>query len=444
MKSDAPVARDEALVPREETLPQPSEGAPKLPGAAAEREARGRRWPWVAGIVVAVLLAILFLMRAGQQRRSAAEAAKKKASQRAIPVAGAAARTGDLPVYLTGLGTVTALNTVTVRSRVDGQLIRVSFREGQLVRAGDLLAEIDPRPFQVQLMQAEGQRAKDEAALKNARMDLARYEVLVQEDSISRQQLDTQAATVNQLEASIKSDQAQVESARLNLTYSRITAPISGTIGLRLVDVGNMVHASDPNGLLVITQIQPITVVFTIPADHLPQVLRQTQGGQQLPVDAFDRDFKNKLASGKVLALDNQIDQTTGTVKIKAVFSNENLALYANQFVNARLLVDTLRGVILIPTAAIQRSPQSTFVFVVKPDSTVDMRNVEAQMTQGDETAIRKGVAPGETVVTDGVDKLQPGSRVALARPGSATRQAAGGGGQGATSGGGRPGTGKK
>ena len=248
---------------------------------------------------------------------------------------------------------------------------------------GDLLAEIDPRPFQVQLMQAEGQRAKDEATLKNARVDLARYTVLVQEDSISRQQLDTQAATVNQLEASVKSDQAQIESAKLNLTYSRITAPITGTIGLRLVDTGNMVHATDPNGLLVITQIQPITVVFTITADQLPQVLPQTKAGRQLPVDAYDRDLKNKLATGSVLAIDNQIDQTTGTVKIKAIFPNENLALFSNQFVNARLLVNTLSGVVLVPTAAIQRSPQSTFAYVVKPDASVEMRNVEVQVTQG-------------------------------------------------------------
>src|SRR6266508_1446165 len=368
MKSDAPVARDEALVPREETLPQPSDEAPKPPRASAEEEPRRRRWPWVAGIGVAVLLAVLLLMRASHKKQSEAQAAKAKAAQRAVPVAGTAARKGDLAVYLTGLGTVTALNTVTVRSRVDGQLIRVAFREGQLVRQGDLLAEIDPRPFQVQLMQAEGQKAKDEAALKNARVDLARYVVLVQEDSISRQQLDTQAATVNQLEASVKSDQAQVESAKLNLTYSRITAPISGTIGLRLVDTGNIVHANDPNGLVILTQIQPITAVFTIPADHLPQVLKQVKTGEQLPVDAFDREMKNKLAAGTLLAVDNQIDQTTGTVKIKASFPNENLALYANQFVNAWLLVDTLRGAVLVPTAAIQRGPQSTFVYVVKPD----------------------------------------------------------------------------
>jgi membrane fusion protein, multidrug efflux system len=437
-KTDAPVARNEALVPLEDVPPKIRPEAPSAPPV----EKAHRRWPWVVGIGAAVLVAVLLFLRSSGKQQSAAAAAKTKAAQRTVPVSGAAAKSGDLPIYLTGLGTVTALNTVTVRSRVDGQLIRVAFKEGQLVHQGDLLAEIDPRPFQVQLMQAEGQKSKDEATLKNARVDLARYTVLVLEDSISRQQLDTQAATVDQLEASVKSDQAQIESAKLNLTYSRITAPVSGTIGLRLVDTGNIVHATDPNGLLVITQIQPITVVFTITADQLPLVLPQTKAGRQLSVDAYDRDLKNKLATGSVLAIDNQIDQTTGTVKIKAIFPNENLALFANQFVNARLLVDTLRGVVIVPTAAIQRSPQSTFAYVVKPDSSVDMRNVEVQVTQGDDTVVRRGIAAGETVVTDGVDKLQPGTKVTLGAPGGEAGNAAGGRAPGDTSGGG--GSGKK
>ena len=381
---------------------------------------------WIAALAVVAIA--IYLVARPSSRPAAASAGKAagKNAPRAIPVTGSAATTGDLGVYFNGLGTVTALNTVTVRSRVDGQLVRVAFQEGQYVHQGDLLAEIDPRPFQVQLTQALGQQAKDEATLKNAQIDLERYRVLAEQDSIPRQQYDTQAATVSQLEASLKSDQGQVESAKLNLVYSKITAPISGIVGLRLVDVGNIVHATDANGLVVITQIQPITVVFTIPADQLPAVLKQMKAGKHLAVDAYDRDLKNKLAAGSVLAIDNQIDATTGTVKIKAVFANDSRALFANQFVNARLLVDTLRQTVLVPSAAIQRSPQSTYVYVVKPDSTVDLRNVDVQLTEGDVAAIRQGVAAGDVVVTDGVDKLQPGSKVALSMAaGGAPRKAA-------------------
>lgn len=392
-----------------------------VPPAASPGWSRRRLLRWLLPAVgIAGVAVWLILSRGGN-----AQAAKSRsAAVREIPVVGLAARTGDLGVYVSGLGTVTPVSTVTVRSRVDGQLINVAYQEGQIVREGELLAQIDPRPFQVQLLQAEGQLAKDEAALENAKIDLKRYQTLMEQDSIPRQQLDTQIATVNQDEAVLKSDQAQVESAKLNLIYSRITAPISGRVGLRLVDPGNMVHATDANGLVVMTQVQPITVVFTVPADRLPAVLTQTRAGRRLAVEAWDRDLKNRLATGSLLAIDNQIDPSTGTVRIKALFPNDDFALYPNQFVNARLLVDTLRGVTLIPTAALQRSPQSTFVYVVKKDGTVDMRNIEVQLTEGDDTAIRGPVAAGDVVVVDGVEKLQPGAKVTLSGTGGARKPA--------------------
>jgi membrane fusion protein, multidrug efflux system len=418
------------------------------------------RWLLILGAVAIAIY--LFAHRPGQnkggnpqgQEQSGGRGAAggKGGQDRPVPVLAAAAKTKDVGVYLTGLGTVAALNTVGVKSRVDGQLMRIAFHEGQIVRAGDLLAEIDPRPFQVQLMQAEGQRAKDEAALQNARVDLKRYEILIQQDSIPRQQLDTQAATVAQFEAALKSDQAQIESARLNLTYAHVTAPSGGRVGLRQVDVGNVVHASDPTGIVVITQLQPIDVLFTIPADHLSQILPQVHSGQSLAVDAYDRDLKNKLATGRLLAVDNQIDPTTGTVRLKALFDNNDEALFPNQFVNARLLVDTLRGVVTVPNAAIQRSPQSTFVYFVKPDHTVESRNVVVKMSEADEATIQSGLAAGDVVVIDGVDKLRPGSKVDVSmvdanghvinRPSGAGNSAGSGGGS--RQGGGRTGGSRK
>ena len=344
--------------------------------------------------------------------------APEAASSRPVPVVSAIARKGDLVLALTGLGTVTPTDTVTVRSRVDGQINRVLFREGQLVQQGETLVEIDPRPFQVQLMQAEGQMAKDQAAAKNARMDLERYQSLAQQGILAKQQLDAQVSTVNQFEASLKADQAQVESAKLNLTYSRVAAPISGRVGLRLVDQGNVVHANDTTGLAVVVPVQPITVLFTIPADSIQRVLKKRNAGEVLVVEAYDRDLKNRLAVGTLTAIDNQVDSTTGTVRLKALFENKDTALFPNQFVNARLLVDTLHGVTLIPTAAIQRSPQGDFVYVVKPDSTVEMRMVEVQEMEGDGAAIRSHLNPGEVVVTDGLERLKPGSKVVIPQAG--------------------------
>jgi membrane fusion protein, multidrug efflux system len=331
-----------------------------------------------------------------------------------VPVVATAARASDMAVYLTGLGSVTPLNTVTVHTRVDGELIKVPFQEGQHVNAGDLLAEIDPRPFQVQLTQAQGQLARDEALLRNARVDLERYRTLVAEDSIPTQQLDTQAELVHQYEGVVETDRGQIDNVKLQLIYCRITAPLSGRLGLRLVDPGNIVHASDQNGLVVITQLQPIAVVFTIPEDSLPPVLAKLNSGVKLPVDAWDREQKQRLASGTLLTVDNQIDPTTGTVRLKAVFPNTDGRLFPSQFVNAHLRLEVKRGATVVPTAAIQQSAQGTFVYVVKSDHSATVRPVKVGVTEGDNAAIDSGVSPGEMVVVDGADRLREGIQVAL------------------------------
>lgn len=336
-----------------------------------------------------------------------------------LPVQAAIAKSGDIDVSINALGTVTARTTATVKARVDGLLVSVPFREGQLVKEGEVLAEIDPRPFQVLLDQAKGQLIRDQALLDEARLDLDRYRGLLAKDSIAKQQVDVQEALVRQDEGVVKMDRAQVDSAQLNLDFTHITAPVSGILGLRQLDVGNMIHAADTTGLVVITQTQPIYVIFAIPADNIPAVQARLRSGETLSADAFDRDSKNKLATGKLLTIDNLINVSTGTVNFKAEFANSDNKLFSNQFVNARLRLETRHNAILMPVAAIQRGTQGTFVYVVGKDQTVSIRPVTLGPVSGDIVAIEKGISVGEQMVTDGTDKLREGAKVEVTTPGA-------------------------
>src|SRR5215813_7378899 len=331
------------------------------------------------------------------------------------------ARKSDMPVYLRGLGTVTAFNTVTVRSRVDGQLVHIAFKEGQFVKADDLLAEIDKRPFEVQLAQAKGQLARDQALLASAKTEQERNVLGLQKGLIPKQQFDLQVAQIGQYEGAIQTDQAQIDNALLQITYSRIVAPISGQIGLRLVDEGNIVHASDQGGMVVITQLQPISVLFGIPEDNLGNVLKKLRAGERMRVEAWNHEDTMKIADGYLLTADNQIDPTTGTSKLKAVFENNNNALYPNEFVNIRLLVDTLKDAVVVPAATVQHGSQGTFLYVVKENQTAELRLVNIRNTEGNDVALSSGIGSGEQVVLEGMDKVQDGGRVDVQTPGQTT-----------------------
>ena len=381
-------------------------------GLTTQLRAMSRRWWFWAGALLVVF--VLYRLATGLGRNGQSSDAAATIHNQSVPVAAAAAKRGDLNLYLTEIGTVTPFKTVTVHTRVDGELVRVLFKEGQMVKEGDLLAEIDPRPFQVQLTQAQGQMARDRASLVNARSQLDRYKQLYAQNIVAKQDLDNQLSLAGQYEGAVKNDQGLIDSAKLNLTYSQITAPISGRVGLRLVDPGNIVHAADTQGLLVITQLQPIAVVFSIPEDDLPRVETAIRATPQLPVEAYDRSLRTMLATGTLLTLDNEIDQSTGTVKLKASVPNEDNALFPNQFVNAKLLVETKHDAVLIPSAAVQRSSQGSFVYVVKPDQTADMRMIKVSAAQSGTSAIESGLDPGELVVVDGTDKLRQGSRVSV------------------------------
>ncbi len=378
------------------------------------RKTRRRRL-MLAGVGAAALIAVLAwaMKPAGQTGGGRGGFARGAGGERPVPVRAVAATTGTVDVTVDALGTVAALNTATIHSRVDGPLLKVPFREGQLVKGGDLLAQIDPSTFQAALDQAEGQLSKDEAQRAGARVDLERYRGLLAKDSIARQTVDAQRFTVQQLEGAVRADKAAVENVRLQLTFTRITAPFAGRVGLRQVDPGNMVHASDANGIVVLTQTHPIYVVFAVPSEYVPQINRHFSRGDALPVEALDRDGK-VVASGKLAAVDNQIDTTTGTIKLKALFDNSDDSLFPEQFVTARLRLDTLSGATLVPSAAVQRGAPGTFVYVVNADNTVSLRKMSPGPSSGDLVSVKDGVRPGEKVVIDGLDKLRDGAQVAL------------------------------
>ena len=395
---------------------------PKARNESGEPRTRSRWWIWA--LMIVVVLGGIWSYRGNHaetqaQNNGAGGAGSYPAGSfgpggdaPAVPVVVTTAQRGDLPVYFNGLGTVTAFNTVTVRSRVDGAIVKVNFTEGQFVHEGDALVEIDPRPYQVAFEQAQGQLAKDEAQLKDVQTDLERYNLLYKEGVIPKQQVDTQTALVGQSKGSIQADQAAIDSAKLNITYSHIIAPIGGRVGLRLVDIGNIVHATDLTGLVVITQLQPISVIFTLPQDQLPQVMSKLRSGPQLSVEAWDRDDATKIANGKLATVDNQIDVTTGTYKLKAIFSNDTNILFPNQFVNVHLLVDTKHNVTIVPVAAIQRGPQGTYVYIAGPGDAAKIQAVTISQTTGNLVGLAAGVNPGESVVIDGQDKLQDGTKI--------------------------------
>jgi multidrug efflux system membrane fusion protein len=376
-------------------------------GAECESETGKKRLHFVAFFALAAFCAFLLGCSAAESSQQKAQAA----GSRSVSVAIATVQRQDVPVYLTGLGAVTAFNTANIKSRVDGQITQVNFVEGQNVKEGDLLIVIDPRPYQVQLEQMQAQIFRDQAQLRDAKLNLDRYTTLIPSGSIAQQQVDTQRALVDQLDGTVRTDQAQIDNAKLQIVYCHITAPFNGRVGLRQVDPGNIIHATDTNPMLILTQLQPIAVIFTLPEDVLPTVAQHMAHGT-LEVDAFSRDDQTKLETGKLLTIDNQIDPTTGTAKLKAVFDNRDNQLWPNQFVNANLLLETRKNSTVVPTAAILRGPQGTFVYAMNSDKTVQDRAVTVSLTQGNTTVITSGLTPGDVVVTDGQDKLQRGSRV--------------------------------
>jgi multidrug efflux system membrane fusion protein len=404
--------RSEILAPGRVRVEEPL-ARPAQPGGLVSRRPRrswGRRLLWLLLVAAIVGAAVWYFPRPQTQPKGGGGQAGAP-----VPVGVSPVEKGDMPVTLSQLGTVTPLATVTVKTQISGYLVQVAFQEGQMVKKGDFLAQIDPRPYQVALEQAQAQLGKDQALLKNAQVDLQRYNTLVAQNSIAKQTRDTQVSLVAQDEATVKADQAQIDAQKLNLTYCHIISPVTGRVGLRQVDAGNYVQTSDPNGIVVVTQLQPISVIFTLPEDNLPEVMKRVRAGASLPVTAYDRTGATELAGGKLDTVDNQIDTTTGTVKLRAIFDNEQETLFPNQFVNVKLLVNTLHDADIVPNSAIQRGAPGTFVYVVKPEKTAAVQKVKLGPSDGQRIAILSGLEPGESVVTDGADRLRDGAKVTIA-----------------------------
>jgi membrane fusion protein, multidrug efflux system len=406
--------RSEILAPtRRVTVDEPLARPAQPGGVVSHRPQRswGRRLVWLLLVAAIIGAAVWYFPRSQTQPKEGG----RSQSGAPVPVGVSSVEKGDMPVTLSQLGTVTPLAMVTVKTQISGYLVQVAFKEGQMVNKGDFLAQIDPRPYQVALEQAQAQLAKDQALLRNAQLDLQRYNTLVAQNSIAKQTRDTQISLVAQDEATVKADQAQIDAQKLNLTYCRIVSPVTGRVGLRQVDAGNYVQNSDPNGIVVVTQLQPISVIFTLPEDNLPAVMKRLRSGAALPVTAFDRTGASEIAQGRLETVDNQIDTTTGTVKLRAIFDNEQDNLFPNQFVNVKLLVDTLQNVDIVPNSAIQRGAPGTFVYLAKPDRTVVVQKVKLGPSDGQRIAVLSGLQPGESIVVDGADRLRDGAKITVA-----------------------------